>query len=41
MEYEVKFCWIKDKLVENSFLIVNGKTSRGVVNDLGEEVYQG
>jgi DNA-directed RNA polymerase subunit beta len=29
---------LKDKLVEKLFLIVNGKTSQGVMNDLGEEV---
>jgi DNA-directed RNA polymerase subunit beta len=39
MEYKVKF-GIKDKLVEKLFLIVNGKTSQGVMNDLGEEVLQ-
>ncbi|PKH66189.1 DNA-directed RNA polymerase subunit beta [Flavobacterium sp. ALD4] len=38
MEYEVKFVELKDKLVEKLFLIVNGKTSQGVMNDLGEEV---
>jgi DNA-directed RNA polymerase subunit beta len=34
MEYEVKFVELKDKLVEKLFLIVNGKTSQGVMNDL-------
>ena len=38
MEYEVKFVELKDKLVEKLFVIVNGKTSQGVMNDLGEEV---
>jgi DNA-directed RNA polymerase subunit beta len=38
MEFEVKFVELKDKLVEKLFLIVNGKTSQGVMNDLGEEV---
>jgi DNA-directed RNA polymerase subunit beta len=38
MEFETKFVELKDKLVEKLFLIVNGKTSQGVLNDLGEEV---
>ncbi len=38
MEFEVKFVELKDKLVEKLFNIVNGKTSQGVMNDLGEEV---
>ncbi|MFC6875794.1 DNA-directed RNA polymerase subunit beta [Flavobacterium myungsuense] len=38
MEFETKFVDLKDKLVEKLFLIVNGKTSQGVMNDLGEEV---
>ncbi|GIZ08822.1 DNA-directed RNA polymerase subunit beta [Flavobacterium sp. UMI-01] len=38
MEFEVKFTELKDKLIEKLFLIVNGKTSQGVMNDLGEEV---
>ena len=38
MEFETKFIELKDKLVEKLFLIVNGKTSQGVMNDLGEEV---
>ncbi len=38
IEFEVKFVELKDKLVEKLFLIVNGKTSQGVMNDLGEEV---
>jgi DNA-directed RNA polymerase subunit beta len=38
MEFETKFVELKDKLVEKLFLIVNGKTSQGVMNDLGEEV---
>jgi DNA-directed RNA polymerase subunit beta len=36
-----KFVELKDKLVEKLFLIVNGKTSQGVMNDLGEEVLKG
>lgn len=38
IEFETKFIELKDKLVEKLFLIVNGKTSQGVMNDLGEEV---
>ncbi|MDF4204557.1 DNA-directed RNA polymerase subunit beta [Maribacter sp. SA7] len=38
LEYEVKFQELKDVLVEKLFTIVNGKTSQGVLNDLGEEV---
>ncbi|HLF52747.1 DNA-directed RNA polymerase subunit beta [Flavobacterium sp.] len=38
LEFEVKFVELKDKLVEKLFNIVNGKTSQGVMNDLGEEV---
>ena len=37
-EFETKFVELKDKLVEKLFVIVNGKTSQGVMNDLGEEV---
>ena len=38
LDYEVKFQELKDILVEKLFKLVNGKTSQGVVNDLGEEV---
>ncbi|MDL5510826.1 DNA-directed RNA polymerase subunit beta [Arenibacter sp. M-2] len=38
LEYEVKFQQLKDVLVEKLFTLVNGKTSQGVLNDLGEEV---
>jgi DNA-directed RNA polymerase subunit beta len=38
MEFEVKFNELKEKLVDKLFYIVNGKTSQGVMNDLGEEV---
>ncbi len=38
MEFEVKFSELKDKLIEKLFNIVNGKTSQGVMNDLGEEI---
>ena len=39
LEYEAKFQELKDRLVEKLFTIVgSGKTSQGVINDLGEEV---
>ncbi|MFX0557262.1 DNA-directed RNA polymerase subunit beta [Maribacter sp. CXY002] len=38
LQYEVKFQELKDVLVEKLFTLVNGKTSQGVLNDLGEEV---
>ena len=38
MEFEVKFTELRDRLIEKLFNIVNGKTSQGVMNDLGEEV---
>ncbi|WP_276392914.1 DNA-directed RNA polymerase subunit beta [Eudoraea chungangensis] len=38
LEYEVKFQELKDVLIEKLFKLVNGKTSQGVLNDLGEEV---
>jgi DNA-directed RNA polymerase subunit beta len=38
LEYEVKFEQLKDVLVEKLFVLINGKTSQGVLNDLGEEV---
>ena len=38
MDYEVKFQQLKDVLVKKLFELVNGKTSQGVQNDLGEEV---
>src|SRR5690606_32337465 len=34
----MKFNELKERLVEKLFFIVNGKTSQGVLNDLGEEV---
>jgi DNA-directed RNA polymerase subunit beta len=37
-EFEVKYNELKDKLIDKLFLIVDGKTSQGVLNDLGEEV---
>ena len=33
-----KFAELKDQLVEKLFVLVSGKTSQGVFNDLGEEV---
>ncbi|CAM3308543.1 DNA-directed RNA polymerase subunit beta [Zobellia roscoffensis] len=38
LEYEVKFQELKDILIEKLFSLINGKTSQGVLNDLGEEV---
>ncbi len=38
MDFETKFVELKDKLIEKLFVIVDGKTSQGVMNDLGEEV---
>ena len=38
LDYEVKFQQLKDVLVDKLFQLVNGKTSQGVMNDLGEEV---
>ncbi len=38
LEYEVKFQELKDVLVEKLFSLVTGKTSQGVLNDLGEEI---
>ena len=39
MEFEVKFTELKDRLIDKLFLIVDGKTSQGVINDLGEVVF--
>ncbi|MCL9807884.1 DNA-directed RNA polymerase subunit beta [Flavobacterium luminosum] len=38
MEFETKFVELKDRLIDKLFAIVDGKTSQGVMNDLGEEV---
>ncbi len=38
IEYEIKFNELRDKLIDKLFHVVNGKTSQGVYNDLGEEV---
>ncbi|OIQ39960.1 MAG: DNA-directed RNA polymerase subunit beta [Bacteroidetes bacterium MedPE-SWsnd-G1] len=37
-EFTVKFDELKTQLVDKLFALVNGKTSQGVKNDLGEEV---
>ncbi len=37
-DYNVKFNELRNKLIDKLFAIVNGKTSQGVMNDLGEEV---
>ena len=37
-KYDLKFDNLKGILVEKLFAIVNGKTSQGVQNDLGEDV---
>lgn len=36
--YDAKFALLKAELVDKLFVIVGGKTSQGVINDLGEEV---
>ena len=38
LQYSTKFDKLKETLVEKLFTLVNGKTSQGVFNDLGEEV---
>jgi DNA-directed RNA polymerase subunit beta len=38
MKFEVEFNQLRDKLIEKLFTLVNGKTSQGVSNELGEEV---
>ncbi|WP_297706534.1 DNA-directed RNA polymerase subunit beta, partial [uncultured Eudoraea sp.] len=38
LEYELKFQELKEVLVDKLFKLINGKTSQGVLNDLGEEV---
>ena len=37
--YDVKFSDLKNILVEKLYGVLNGKTSQGVFNDLGEEVF--
>src|SRR5690606_35049740 len=39
VEYDAKFDALKEVLVEKLFAIVGGKTSQGVQNDLGEEIF--
>lgn len=38
LDYEVKFQQLKNILIEKLFSLIGGKTSQGVINDLGEEV---
>ncbi|NER12304.1 DNA-directed RNA polymerase subunit beta [Leptobacterium flavescens] len=38
MEYNNKFEDLKNVLIEKLFSLINGKTSQGVLNDLGEEI---
>jgi len=38
-EFTLKFETLKDKLVDKLFSLVSGKTSQGVQNDLGEDVF--
>lgn len=38
LEFEVKFTQLRDVLIDKLFQVLNGKTSQGVFNDLGEEV---
>ena len=38
-EFSLKFSNLRDKLVEKLFTLINGKTSQGVLNDLGEEIF--
>ena len=37
--YDVKFLELKNILIEKLYTILNGKTSQGIFNDLGEEVF--
>lgn len=37
--YAVEFEQLRDKLIEKLFELVNGRTSQGVVNDSGEEIF--
>ena len=37
--YDLKFLELKNILVEKLYSVLNGKTSQGVFNDLGEEVF--
>jgi len=38
-EFSLRFTNLRDKLVEKLFTLINGKTSQGVLNDLGEEIF--
>jgi len=37
--YDIKFSELKDILVDKLYSVLNGKTSQGIFNDLGEEVF--
>ncbi len=37
--YDLKFLELKNVLVEKLYSVLNGKTSQGIFNDLGEEVF--
>ena len=37
--YDLRFSELKDILIEKLYTILNGKTSQGIFNDLGEEVF--
>ncbi len=37
--YDIKFSELKDILVSKLYSVLNGKTSQGIFNDLGEEVF--
>jgi DNA-directed RNA polymerase subunit beta len=37
-DFLVKFNELRNRLIDKLFVVVNGKTSQGVMNDLGEEV---
>jgi len=38
-DFTIKFDTLRGKLVEKLFALINGKTSQGVLNDLGEEIF--
>ncbi len=38
-KYAVEFEQLRDKLIDKLFELINGKTSQGVVNDSGEEIF--
>ncbi|MEN8186361.1 MAG: DNA-directed RNA polymerase subunit beta [Bacteroidota bacterium] len=38
IEFSVKFEQLRERLIEKLFSLINGKTSQGVLNDLGEEI---